>query len=220
MASWEKMWSRGLPKGAAFDCGEASRALMSWMGKISSRVAPNGVLVAGCGRAYDAIELARAMAPNGVLVTALDVAPTACEAARALIAEEADREVASRVEVVEGDFFAHERTYDLAWDCTFCCALPLELREPWAEGYSRMIAPGGMLVCLVFPIVPAGHPMERSGPPFPMSVAAVRALLEPKGFTVVEVRDPLPQDEKHRPGGTPSGPTSPGSALVAFVRDA
>ena len=134
-------------------------------------------------------------------------------------AEEADREVASRVDVVEGDFFAHDRAYDFAWDCTFCCALPLELRERWAERYSRMIQPGGMLICLVFPIVPAGHPMTRGGPPFPMTVDAVRALLEPKGFTMEEVRDPLPQDVKHRPGGAPSGPTGPGSALVAFVRD-
>ena len=53
------MWSAGLPRGAAFDCGEASRALMSWMGKISSRASPKSALVAGCGRAYDAIELAR-----------------------------------------------------------------------------------------------------------------------------------------------------------------
>ena len=209
------MWSAGLPRGAAFDCGEASRALMSWMGKISSRASPKSALVAGCGRAYDAIELARA----GLSVTALDIAPTACKAARALVAEEADREVASRVDVVEGDFFAHDRAYDFAWDCTFCCALPLDLRERWAERYSGMIQPGGMLICLVFPIVPAGHPMTRGGPPFPMTVDAVRALLEPKGFTMEEVRDPLPQDVKHRPGGAPSGPTGPGSALVAFVRD-
>ena len=109
MSRWECMWSAGLPRGAAFDCGEASRALMSWMGKISSRASPKSALVAGCGRAYDAIELARA----GLSVTALDIAPTACKAARALVAEEADREVASRVDVVEGDFFAHDRAYVL-----------------------------------------------------------------------------------------------------------
>merc|ERR1719162_644574 len=77
-------------------------------------------IVAGCGRAYDALALAQ----HGFeKVVAVDLAPAACDAARAFL-EETEDPAAAKIEVVCADFFALEYTdFDFAWDVTFLCAL-------------------------------------------------------------------------------------------------
>lgn len=44
------------------------------------------------------------------------------------------------------DFFEYdipEGGFQVAYDYTFLCALPLELREPWGRRYAELISPGG-----------------------------------------------------------------------------
>lgn len=214
MTDWEKMWGNGLPRGTAFDCNGPSASLLAWISRRSAAgfVAADGTraLVPGAGRAYDAV----ALASLGYTVTALDIAPTAVQEARVQVAEAAP-EVAARVTVREADFFAEEGQYDLVWDCTFLCALPKDMREAWAAQYAKLVAPGGILLALVFPMFPEGHPRAADGPPFNLDCGVVKALLEPHGFIVSEAIDPLPEAEMHMRRGPMA---NVGSSLLTFTK--
>jgi len=50
----------------------------------------------------------------------------------------------------------------------------------------RLLAPSGELVTLIFPAVDA--PPRGEGPPFPLWPDDVRELLDPRGFTAIELR--------------------------------
>lgn len=52
--------------------------------------------------------------------------------------------------------------FDLIFDYTFLCALPPELRPPWAKRMSELLAPAGRLVCLEWPL---GKDPKEGGPP-------------------------------------------------------
>ncbi|KAJ1503748.1 hypothetical protein HMI56_001973 [Coelomomyces lativittatus] len=73
------------------------------------------------------------------------------------------------------DFFSptsFSETFDVVYDYTFLCALPLSLRPPWAQRMATLVRPGGTLVTLLFPI--ADH---TDGPPFAVNVDVYRGLL-------------------------------------------
>lgn len=190
---WERMWTAGVSRGQAFDVGQASQTLLGEL--VRSQHAPRRgmtALVPGCGRAYDALALAR----HGFdKVVAVDVAPSACTAARKELQETRSAEAAN-VEVVCADFFTMEGKYDLIWDCTFLCALDPSVRDQWALKIRSLLAPGGVLLSCVFPIC-----QKVGGPPYAMSVSLIHNLLEPIGLEKVEVRECLPASEQHRPGG-------------------
>ncbi len=61
----------------------------------------------------------------------------------------------------------------------FGCAMDPPSRAQWAAHWSRHLAPGALLVTLVFPIMPDADP--NVGPPFPISPQLYRELLEPHG---------------------------------------
>ena len=206
---WERMWKGGLPKGAAFDCGEASPSLVSELGSVPAPKPGARALVPGCGRAYDALALAR----HGFdAVVAVDLSPSAVAAAKAELASTGDA-AASKVELVCADFFAlDEKTpYDLVWDATFLCALAPSVREKWAAKHRALLAPGGSLITCVFPICD-----KAGGPPYAMSKPLVAGLLEPAGFAKVRERDCGPGD-KHTAGGASLG--GPGTAVVAWTKE-
>lgn len=54
------------------------------------------------------------------------------------------------------DFFAFplpsNKPFSFAFDYTFFCALPPLWREKWGNRYAEVVRPGGLLVCLAFPI--------------------------------------------------------------------
>lgn len=40
----------------------------------------------------------------------------------------------------------------MAFDYTFMCAITVEMRPKWGKRYGEVIRPGGLLICLAFPI--------------------------------------------------------------------
>ncbi|KAL1515599.1 hypothetical protein AB1Y20_002219 [Prymnesium parvum] len=201
-AHWESLWSSGLQPGQLFDVGGASPTLLGCLSR--GNYAPRRgmkAFVPGCGRAYDALALAKHGFDE---VVALDLSPTAVEAARDFVAASSD-EAASKVRCETGDFFAHEAQYDFIWDCTFLCALDPTVREQWAARHRQLLTPEGVLASCVFPICD-----KEGGPPFALSPELVRGLLEPTGLKceVVEV----PQSEYHQPPG--SGSLTASTALL------
>jgi len=179
-AGWEGMWSSGLPKGAAFDAARAEPALQAM---IDSGVLPSGpTLVPGCGRGYAVAALAADKTRN---VLGVDIAPTAVKEANLYLLGCPG----ARVEVA--DFFDrlpvdHASRYALGYDCTFLCAIPVDMRSAWATAWSRLLAPGGELVTLIFPLRTQGpDPADGAvggGPPFALSLRLVERLLVPLGF--------------------------------------
>jgi Thiopurine S-methyltransferase (TPMT) len=61
--------------------------------------------------------------------------------------------------------------------CRFLCALPPEQRKDWAQGWARLIAPGGELVTMMFPV----DPEKQGGPPYAVSHELYTELLTPVG---------------------------------------
>mmetsp|Transcript_78870 Transcript_78870/g.255490 ORF Transcript_78870/g.255490 Transcript_78870/m.255490 type:complete len:241 (-) Transcript_78870:19-741(-) len=188
---WEGMWSAGLKPGQAFDIAGPSKALVPLLPTL-----PAGrTLVPGCGRAYDAVALAAGGARQ---VVALDLAPTACEEAKTFLAglEPSERPPEGSVEVVNGNFFTTEAlepgSFDLAWDCTFLCALDPSVRPQWAARHAELLKPSGELVTLVFPIGKG-----PGGPPFALDVPLVQGLLAEHGFEAVEDTGELPEGRSH-----------------------
>ena len=97
------------------------------------------MLIPGCGWGYEV----QAFADAGYEVTAVDFSPAAVERAHKLV----DPDLARRI--VVGDFFklsiAHA-TFDVVYERTFLCALPLEQREAYRDRMTRLLKYNGSLI--------------------------------------------------------------------------
>lgn len=195
-SGWETHWATG---DTPWDAGAPEPGLMAWLAQHGARITGR-VLVPGCGAGYSAAALASAERR----VTGLDLAPSSASR----FAEVATRAgVQHYVEHVVGDFFEAKlgAPFELVYDYTFLCAIPLAMRERWAARMAQLLRPGGTLLCMVFPITtpPPGY----QGPPWPVSVAEVRGLLASEFHVVSE---------------TPSTHTHPGregkECLLELVR--
>ncbi len=117
------------------------------------------VAVPGCGRGHDV----RLLAKQGLCVTGFDVAPEAVEEGRRLLAlNRVDAEILRRD--VLGLLPEFAGAFDLVYEYTCFCALPPHLRAAYARTVAGILAPGGYLFALMFPMA-AGH-AGRSGPPY------------------------------------------------------
>jgi len=188
---WEEMWASGLGKGDKFDAAAAEPALQDL---IDSGALPSSghALVPGCGRGYAVAALAEGGERE---VLGIDIAPTAVKAAQDFLREGGHK---GKVEV--GDFFTpsaleKEGQFSLGYDCTFLCAIPVAMRERWAQSWHRLLKPGGELVTLIFPIRPAEEGPDPadgdvgSGPPFRISLKLAKKLLGPLGFELISAEE-------------------------------
>lgn len=140
-------WEKGEPHPALPSFLPIHRGLFS---------AEKHVLIPGCGFGHDAAIIANSVKS----VTALDIASEPIESAGKLHpAENIDWQV--------GDFFTwqdqHANAYDLIWEHTCFCAIPLEMRQSYAESAARLLRPHGLLAGIFF--LNPDHPLEE-GPPF------------------------------------------------------
>lgn len=74
-----------------------------------------------------------------------------------------------------------DEKFDLIFDYTFLCALPRELRPPWAKRMSELLAPNGFLVCLEWPLQKSP---KEGGPPHGLSAELYEELLRKPGQEV------------------------------------
>jgi len=203
---WEGMWSRGLGKAQAFDVGAPSAALLAELARMPMPPPGSSAFVPGCGRAYDALALARHGYDS---VLAVDLAPTAVARAKEELASSNDP-AAAKVTVECGDFFEGTAgRFDFIWDCTFLCALDPSVRTRWAAQHKQLLTPTGELLTCVFPICD-----KVGGPPYALSVPLVTELLSPLGFKATRTHD-CTEGELHNPGGAASL-AGPGTTLVAW----
>ena len=185
---WEASWQAGR---TPWDAGEPAAQLSAL---LDAGDLPGGrVLVPGCGSGYDVLALAGA----GRRALGLELAPTAIARFHAL--RQAAGIDADQAEVVEANYFdfAPAAPFDLIWDYTFLCAIDPERREGWARQARALLAPGGELITLIFPVpLPPGQlgPGPHEGPPYPLDPHQVRALLLAAGF---EERTLTPATHSH-----------------------
>jgi SAM-dependent methyltransferase len=124
-----------------------------------------GVLVPGCGSAWDV----RFLAESGWDVLGIDFSPEALAAARAVLGLHGTR-------VRLADFFAPiaEAPFAFVYERAFLCALPRHFWPAWGARVAQLVAPGGQLAGFFF------FGDEARGPPFPLhSQDELAALLEP-----------------------------------------
>ncbi|KAK0728467.1 S-adenosyl-L-methionine-dependent methyltransferase [Lasiosphaeria miniovina] len=159
--------------------------------------------VPGCGRGYDAVLLSRAF---GYDVVGLDSSAEAVRAAVAnaaaaasgaagngdVYAPQTETETSTgSVEFVLGDFFdedgvlgkpaddGDDSKFDLIFDYTFFCALPIEARPRWARRMADLLRRDtGRLVCLEWPL---HKPPATGGPPWGVTARAYAAHLDHPG---------------------------------------
>lgn len=170
--TWQEAWREGrIP----WDAGRAAPSLVEL---VEGEEIPTGrALVPGAGSGYDVLALA---SPDRHTV-GLDLADGAKERFESLRQRESiPKEWA---EMVVADFFdwQPDEPFDVIWDYTFLCALEPEMRRRWAERVDELLATGGELVTLIFPVFdPADNRDPLDGPPYPLTPELVRDLLEPR----------------------------------------
>lgn len=146
---WENRWQAGQ---TGWDLNGVSPAIKKCIDTITDKQLR--ILIPGCGNAYEAAYLLQQDFTN---VTVIDIAPSLTDA---LINKNKEAVEAGTLTVVCGDFFAHEGEYDLIIEQTFFCAISPTLREAYAKHMSKLLAPNGQLVGLLF------NTNFEGGPPF------------------------------------------------------
>lgn len=114
------------------------------------------ILVPGCGLGHDARLIATR---TDAAVTGLDIAVGAVEKARSLT----EAKGAQGPDWVVGDLFQWEKSYDLVFEHTCFCAIPVARRPEYVAAMSRLIPAGGFLLGIFF--LNPDHDGEE-GPPF------------------------------------------------------
>lgn len=157
-ADWEAVWESGVSPGAAFD---KESVLPDLQEALSSGSLPRGgrVLVPGCGRGYDVEAFGRS--GHYTEVIGADVSATAVTAANAYL-RGAGAPAACRV--VRADFFDTDLrgVFQVVYDYTFFCAIPLARRPAWGARMAALVQRGGVLVTGLYPV---GKPRAEGGPP-------------------------------------------------------
>ncbi|KAH7119371.1 S-adenosyl-L-methionine-dependent methyltransferase [Dactylonectria estremocensis] len=169
------LWDRGKPSPALIEFIESKPQVLA---NISNKYRPKA-LVPGCGKGYDVV----ALALHGFDAYGLEVsdkgAVTARQYAASELAEPSEYNYhdldtwptgdAGGVTIVAGDFFQKGwephglKGFDLIYDYTFLCALHPSLRQAWARRMHELLSPGGVLICLEFPLY---KELTLLGPPW------------------------------------------------------
>lgn len=198
IGGWDELWKQSVtPWDRAGPSQALKDAVTSNKNAIGVRNQATGqrarALVPGCGRGYDVLSLASL----GFDTYGVDGSESAIEAAEKLRQESGDTDTyrvvneqtgRGKAEFIVGDFFKDGflaatggGDFDLIFDYTFLCALPQELRPAWAKRMSELLAPGGHLICLEWPLHKAP---KNGGPPHGLSAELYTELLRRPGQDV------------------------------------
>ena len=158
MSHWEdKYRAMTIP----WDRGAASPALLGWI--EDGVLLPGRVLIPGCGRGHEALELAR----RGFQVTALDIAPTALEH---LAAELHTAGVDAERVCADALAWQADQPFDAIYEQTCLCALDPAHWAAYEQQLFNWLRPDGKLFALFMQVERPG------GPPFHCALPDMRTL--------------------------------------------
>ncbi|KAF3930648.1 hypothetical protein ABW19_dt0206470 [Dactylella cylindrospora] len=184
---WKSLWDSGTYH--YWDRGEASPSLVDFIREHPDLIQPSSsspltALVPGCGRGHD-VHLFGAL---GIKAYGLELTESATAIAREFEESRPLPPSPGSRTFITGDFFANDwldnldtQKFDIMYDYTFMVALDPSkgLREKWADRVAGLIKPGGVLICLEFPLYKA---YDLPGPPWAIRSETYVELLENAGF--------------------------------------
>lgn len=155
---WDNHYADG---NIPWDRQGVSPALYHWL--EAGTLTPGRILLPGCGRGHEVVELAH----RNFDVTALDIAPAAIAFLRQRLSERG-----LQADVQQVDLFSWEPdgAYDVIYDQTSLCAM---VPAQWSDYERRLrswLRPGGQLFILFM------QTERSSGPPFHCDLSAMRRL--------------------------------------------
>lgn len=215
------MWNNGINPGEKFDAIVPLPALQKM---VKEGAVPNGrALVPGCGRGYDVTLLA---SPDRVVV-GLDISTKAIEAAEEGYASMPDdiKPPRSSVQFLTTSFFDMpedaEEKFDFIYDYTFFCALHPSVRQDWANKMAALVAPGGELCTIMFPLeddsTKFAYGPNGDTPPFRVTVQDYTSILEPLGFENFLLEKLSPELAHPGRNGLDTNPNIPGGLLYTSI---
>ncbi len=161
MNDWEARYRQG---DTGWDQGAASPALLHWLD--SGALKPCRILIPGCGRGHEVVELAQ----RDFDVTAIDIAP----AAVTYLQRQLDQ-VGLSATVICGNLFDYrgDETFDAIYEQTCLCAIEPAQREAYEACLYQWLKPGGTLFALFMQTGVGG------GPPFHCDIGLMPDLFVP-----------------------------------------
>ena len=147
--SWQQRYEQDA---TGWDRGSASPALLQWLNDGSFEDVKT-VVVPGCGRGHEVVELAR----RGFEVTAIDFAPAAIDALSTKLAEHGTSATLIQGSVFE---FDPQAQFDAIYEQTCICALYPEQWTNYESQLAKWLKPGGTLFALFM------QTNKPNGPPF------------------------------------------------------
>lgn len=158
MSHWdEKYRANTIP----WDRGETSPALHAWL--ETEALQPGRILIPGCGRGHEAVDLAQA----GFAVTALDIAPTALAHLQAQLDQ-----AGVKAELVCADALTWQppTPFDAIYEQTCLCALDPGHWQAYEAQLHAWLKPGGKLFALFM------QTAREGGPPYHCALPDMGAL--------------------------------------------
>lgn len=158
MSHWEEKYQANT---IPWDRGGSSPALRRWL--EADALKHGRILVPGCGRGHEAVELAR----HGFQVTGLDIAPTAL---KLLETELAAAGLTAETVCADALAWRPDTPFDAIYEQTCLCALQPEQWPAYERQLFRWLKPGGHLYALFM------QTGRDGGPPFHCELAEMRTL--------------------------------------------
>ncbi len=144
---WTKRYVEG---DFPWDAGGVTTPLKEYIDQLNDKNI--SILIPGAGNAHEAEYLVDKGFPN---VTVLDLSDAPLKQLKKRCPSINDENL------IQQDFFLHEKKYDLIIEQTFFCAIDVNLRAAYAKQAHSLLKPGGKLVGILFDCV-----FEKQGPPF------------------------------------------------------
>lgn len=160
----EKAWdNRYKMNDIGWDLGEVSPPLKAYFNQLENKNLK--ILIPGGGNSYEAEYLFKKGFTN---VSVVDLSETALQN----IQERAPN--FPKHQLILGDFFDTDETYDLIIEQTFFCAIHPELRQNYATKMHSILKPQGKLVGVLFNV-----PLFSNRPPFGSNAKEYKGYFKP-----------------------------------------
>lgn len=147
-AYWNERYEQG---NTGWNIGTVSSPLKDYFDQLSKKKLR--ILIPGGGNGHEAEYL---LSLGFVNITVLDIAPIALEQ----LEKRFQPHMGQSLNLILGNFFDHQGTYDLIIEQTFFCALDPSLRQAYVEKMAALLSNNGRLSGLLF------DTQFQDGPPF------------------------------------------------------
>ena len=154
---WENKYTQNK---TGWDIGHASPPIIEYFNQIKNQ--DLAILIPGAGNSYEAEYLYQAGFKN---IDVLDIAAQPLMNFKKRVPSFPEKQL------IQGDFFRHNKKYDLIIEQTFFCAINPETRGLYAKKMANLIKDGGKLIGLLF-----DFPLTEEGPPFGGSIKSYKNI--------------------------------------------